>query len=174
MHAQVEEGLAQGGRLGGARLAALRRGAHLDAALGHHHQRVDRLADRLHDRALGGDDRVIALLHVDRGDAVTQAVLEVEVDRVERVVDVEEGHDVEGLVGTVGAVDRVGLDKPGMATMSGMSVTSASHGISSSEALPTAMMRVPSIRITPSWIGSPSMVMTVPALIACLAWASAG
>ena len=55
---------------------------------------------------------------------------------------------------------------PGKATRSGASKTSASQGISTSPSLPTAVIRPSCMTITPFSMGSPPMVMTVPALTA--------
>ena len=64
--------------------------------------------------------------------------------------------------------DTWGSTKPGKATMPGWSMTSASQGIWTSPWGPTAVMRPPSITMTPFSMGSPARVMTLPALTAVL------
>src|SRR5690348_11743295 len=69
---------------------------------------------------ISADHAGVALLDVDRQHARAQRVLEVEADRVDRVAHVEEGRDVDGLVGPVHAARAVRLDVAGEGNQLGM------------------------------------------------------
>ncbi len=104
---QLAECFAQRLSLRRRRLAALRGSADLHARHRANQHFLNRHAARLHDHALRADDALRTVLHVDGRDSRAARVFEVEADRVDRVLDVKEGRDVEVLVRAIHAARSV-------------------------------------------------------------------